>query len=324
MTEKKLEDVAEDLKRRMGYTTGPVNTDDVREKHEPPKPPTPPGEHKTASREDTMDAEYLKHIEAGFLSELEKISEALKLAGMPPPLPAAAMRGVGGMLGKATGTIGKNLASGVGSGVKAPLLNPWGASPPPLPKMASDLTEEARSHIAKKNFAVPAKSSNTGEPAYPIEDKAHARAALGFAAMHHDKSDLAKVRAKVEDKFPGMVHEKEASEKTAILDSAVAALLGANKAQAAGQNQGEGALRGGVGWMGGASLGGLAGGALGGALGHESPVLPVLGYGLGGLAGYKALTSKYKEKKEKKASEELDTGKQASAAFARLAAVMLN
>ena len=79
-----------------------------------------------------------------------------------------------------------------------------------LTKIAGELTEAAREHIAKKNFAVSAKASNTGKPAYPIEDKAHARAALGFAAMHHDKKDLAEVKKDVEAKYPGMVHDKVA------------------------------------------------------------------------------------------------------------------
>jgi len=78
-------------------------------------------------------------------------------------------------------------------------------------KLASELTEAAREHIKSKNFAVSAKASNTGKPAYPIPDKAHARAALGFAAMHRDKKDLAEVRKDVEKKFPGMVQEKKSS-----------------------------------------------------------------------------------------------------------------
>jgi hypothetical protein len=79
-----------------------------------------------------------------------------------------------------------------------------------LDKIARDLTEEAREHIAKKNFAVSAKASNTGKPAYPIPDKVHARSALGFAAMHHDPKDIAEVRKDVAAKFPGMVKKKEA------------------------------------------------------------------------------------------------------------------
>ena len=76
-------------------------------------------------------------------------------------------------------------------------------------KEAKELTPEARSHVAKKNFAVSSKASNTGKPAYPIPDKAHARSALGFAAMHGDKKDISEVRKDVARKFPGMV-KKEA------------------------------------------------------------------------------------------------------------------
>lgn len=40
------------------------------------------------------------------------------------------------------------------------------------------LTSKARSKLPAKDFAGPGRS-------YPVEDKAHARAAKGFAAMHH-------------------------------------------------------------------------------------------------------------------------------------------
>ncbi len=79
-----------------------------------------------------------------------------------------------------------------------------------LTKIATDLTPAARADLPKKDFAVSAKASNTGKPSYPIEDKAHARAALGFAAMHHDKKDISEVRKDVARKFPGMVKEKKA------------------------------------------------------------------------------------------------------------------
>ncbi len=75
-------------------------------------------------------------------------------------------------------------------------------------KLAADLTPAARSNLPKKDFAVSSKKSNTGEPAYPVEDKVHARVALGLAAMHHDKSDLAAVRAKIKAKFPDMLEKK--------------------------------------------------------------------------------------------------------------------
>lgn len=72
-------------------------------------------------------------------------------------------------------------------------------------KVAADLTEAARAKLPKKDFAVPASKSNTGEKAYPIPDRQHARSALGFAKMHGDSADYARVRAKVEAKFPDML-----------------------------------------------------------------------------------------------------------------------
>jgi hypothetical protein len=64
--------------------------------------------------------------------------------------------------------------------------------------------------IARPNedFAVSSKKSNTGKPAYPIPDKKHAISALGFAKMHHDKSDLAEVRKDVASKYPDLVHKE--------------------------------------------------------------------------------------------------------------------
>ena len=70
----------------------------------------------------------------------------------------------------------------------------------------ADLSPEARSNLPKKDFAVSAKKSNTGKEAYPVEDRQHARSALGFAKMHHDQGDLAAVRAKIKAKYPDMLH----------------------------------------------------------------------------------------------------------------------
>lgn len=83
-------------------------------------------------------------------------------------------------------------------------------------KVAADLTEAARAKLPKKDFAVPASKSNTGEKAYPIPDRQHARSALGFAKMHGDSADYARVRAKVEAKFPDMLKKgsEEKKEKT--------------------------------------------------------------------------------------------------------------
>jgi hypothetical protein len=85
----------------------------------------------------------------------------------------------------------------------------------PMPKVAGELSAGARADLPKKDFAVSAGKSNTGERAYPIPDRRHASSALGFAKMHGDSADLERVRAKVRAKFPDML-KKEAAVMEAI------------------------------------------------------------------------------------------------------------
>jgi hypothetical protein len=92
-----------------------------------------------------------------------------------------------------------------------------------LTKIAADLTPSARADLPKKDFAVSAKSSNTGKPAYPIEDKAHAKAALGLSAMHGDAKDVSEVRKDVAKKYPGLVKEKKAAGVNAAMFKAASA-----------------------------------------------------------------------------------------------------
>jgi hypothetical protein len=89
-----------------------------------------------------------------------------------------------------------------------------------LEKVAEELTPEARKKLPGKDFAVKAKSSNTGKEAYPIPDRQHARSALGFAKMHGDSSDLASVRAKIKAKYPDMLKE------SAVMDAVRGAMKG--------------------------------------------------------------------------------------------------
>lgn len=126
--------------------------------------------------------------------------ELQKIGGMPPPLPAAAVK--------------NPMAEALFSGMKAApkTVKPMAAL---LPKTAA-LTTEARNDLPKKDFAVPASKSNTGSKAYPIPDEQHARSALGFAKMHGDTSDYARVRAKVQARFPHMLKGKEAAVAEAI------------------------------------------------------------------------------------------------------------
>jgi hypothetical protein len=142
-------------------------------------------------------------------------------------------------------------------------------------KTASPLTEQAREHISKKNFAVSAKASNTGKPAYPIEDKAHARAALGFAAMHHDKKDLAEVRKDVAAKFPGMEQKKkDACMETGVVKKAFALVKESFDPK--------GAIHAGLAEAG-PALGATAGAALMGGMGRNPLTGAAAGYGLGSI-----------------------------------------
>lgn len=71
-----------------------------------------------------------------------------------------------------------------------------------LEKLSADLTPEARSQISNKNFALTAKQSKTGKPAYPIHDERHARAALGFVGMHGTPQEKSEVYKDVARKYP--------------------------------------------------------------------------------------------------------------------------
>lgn len=69
-------------------------------------------------------------------------------------------------------------------------------------KVAKELTTEAREHIKSKNFALSAKQSDTGKPAYPIEDKAHAENALSRVGAFGSPKEKAEVYKDVAHKYP--------------------------------------------------------------------------------------------------------------------------
>lgn len=52
---------------------------------------------------------------------------------------------------------------------------------------------------------LPPKSERKSKEAYPMPDRQHVAAAIGFAEMHHpnDSNLLARLRAKARRKFPG-------------------------------------------------------------------------------------------------------------------------
>lgn len=92
-----------------------------------------------------------------------------------------------------------------------------------LDKAAAELTPQGRAEISKKNFALTGSQSSTGQCAYPIQDEAHARAALGFVGMHGSESQRHEVYKDIARKYPhlaakssipalkGLVKEKDAN-----------------------------------------------------------------------------------------------------------------
>jgi hypothetical protein len=83
-------------------------------------------------------------------------------------------------------------------------------------KAAADLSpgSPARKHLSKRQFAEPGErpkgssKEEAGAGAYPIPDIEHARAALGFAAMHHGKNSAIykEIARKVKEKFGDKIH----------------------------------------------------------------------------------------------------------------------
>ena len=79
-----------------------------------------------------------------------------------------------------------------------------------LSKHAGVLTAHARKHIAKKNFALPAKDKGA-RGSYPIHDENHARNALSRVAQYGTLEEQARVRAKVHAKYPHLGGAKSAA-----------------------------------------------------------------------------------------------------------------
>lgn len=64
------------------------------------------------------------------------------------------------------------------------------------------LTTKKRKRLKKSQFAIPSKAPGSGS--YPINDPNHARNALARVAQHGTPEEMAKVRAAVHRKYPGM------------------------------------------------------------------------------------------------------------------------
>jgi hypothetical protein len=73
------------------------------------------------------------------------------------------------------------------------------------------LTAKTRQKLPSKDFALPGKGEGpkgAGAGSYPVQDKAHARAALSRVSQFGSSSEKAAVRSKVRAKFPGIGKSK--------------------------------------------------------------------------------------------------------------------
>ena len=71
-----------------------------------------------------------------------------------------------------------------------------------LQKIAADLNTSGREHIKAKNFALTPRQSDTGKPAYPIHDKAHAANALARVKQHGTPAQQSEVYKDVARRYP--------------------------------------------------------------------------------------------------------------------------
>lgn len=78
-----------------------------------------------------------------------------------------------------------------------------------IPKAAEDLSEEARAHISKKNFALTPSQSSTGQAAYPIHSKHQAGVAVGMVGMHGTPKQKEEVYKDVARKYPELAARSE-------------------------------------------------------------------------------------------------------------------
>jgi hypothetical protein len=170
-----------------------------------------------------------------------------------------------------------------------------------LTKISTDLTEAARAKIKSKNFALTPSQSSTGAKAYPIHDRAHARAALGMVGMHGTPEQKAEVRKDVAKKYPGMIKEKNsmfAAPAVTAPTMGVGTLPTAHTAPSVAGSAGPGGVGGGqipkaaeakgTFWQGAqGEVGPAAGATLGAGIakmtGHDPLGGAALGYGVGSL-----------------------------------------
>jgi hypothetical protein len=72
----------------------------------------------------------------------------------------------------------------------------------------STLNSKGRKALPRDSFALPGGTKGSGGPSYPIEDKAHAVAALARATQHGTPAEKTAVRAAVKAKYPDLPSSK--------------------------------------------------------------------------------------------------------------------
>lgn len=187
------------------------------------------------------------------------------------------------------------------------------AAPPPAAapqmeaaaKTAAELTTEGREKIKEKNFSLSAEQSDTGKPAYPIEDKSHAANALARVKQFGSPAEKAEVYKDVAKKYPGLAMRssvEEVKEKAKKAGMGVLPFLGAGGALH-GALEGEkvkrpiaGAVHGGLGAMSGGLVGGMLGGAPGALSGNAAlrDVGAAVGLGIGAVLNARSRVSALK------------------------------
>jgi len=72
----------------------------------------------------------------------------------------------------------------------------------------AELSSNGRKALPRDSFALPAGSGDSRKPAYPVEDKRHAVAALARVARNGTPAEKAAVRGAVKKKFPDLPSSK--------------------------------------------------------------------------------------------------------------------
>lgn len=96
-----------------------------------------------------------------------------------------------------------------------------------LEKISAPLTPAGRDRVKDKNFALSARQSDTGKPAYPIHDEAHARNAVARVQQHGSPEEKSEVFKDIARKYPGLVTRSEVPGlKTKAKEAGVVGRLG--------------------------------------------------------------------------------------------------